>query len=131
MRSACTRLVHAAQQRRADAEPEPEPEDDDERAVRDLIGVAAIMPIASELFDGELRDGVRSAVRNYRSGRTSVRCKNLPFCDAVALPLAVGRIPVGRMQHAEPLIRRALAPGRAGVTRPITSSLLSALPFPR
>jgi len=60
-RDICVPLYLAAQQRRADAETDPT--DDDERAVRDLIGVAAVMRIASELFDGELRDGIRDAVR--------------------------------------------------------------------
>jgi hypothetical protein len=60
-RDVCVPLYLAAQQRRADAETDPT--DDDERAVRDLIGVAAVMRIASELFDGELRDGIRDAVR--------------------------------------------------------------------
>jgi hypothetical protein len=60
-RDLCVPLYLAAQQRRADAETDPD--DDDERAVRDLIGVAAIMRIASELFDGELPDGIRGAVR--------------------------------------------------------------------
>lgn len=60
-RDLCVPLYLAAQQRRADAETDPE--DDDESAVRDLIGVAAIMRIASELFDGELPDGIRGAVR--------------------------------------------------------------------
>src|SRR5690349_8522930 len=55
-RDLCVPLYLAAQQRRADAETDPE--DDDESAVRDLIGVAAIMRIASELFDGELPDGI-------------------------------------------------------------------------
>jgi hypothetical protein len=60
-RDVCVPLYLAAQRRRADAEPDPE--DDDDRAVRDLIGVAAIARIASELFDGDLRDGIREAVR--------------------------------------------------------------------
>jgi hypothetical protein len=60
-RDVCVPLYLAAQRRRADSEPEPD--DDDDRAVRDLVGVAAIMRIASELFDGDLRDGIRDAVR--------------------------------------------------------------------
>lgn len=60
-RDVCVPLALAAQQRRADSEPEPA--DDDERAVRDLIGVAAVQRIASELFDNDLREGIREAVR--------------------------------------------------------------------
>ena len=60
-RDVCVPLYLAAQQRRADAETDPT--DDDERAVRDLIGVGAIARLASELFDNDLRDGIRDAVR--------------------------------------------------------------------
>jgi hypothetical protein len=59
-RNVCVPLYLAARRRRGD---EADPDDDDDRALRDLIGVAAIMRISSELFDGDLRDGIREAVR--------------------------------------------------------------------
>jgi hypothetical protein len=70
-RDVCIPLYLAVQRRRDT----PEPDDAGERNLRDLLALAAIQQIASELFDGDMRERIRDVVR---TGLTTRYASQLP-----------------------------------------------------